>query len=205
MSTELELRRADECIVCPRGSGEGSPIVIDLKAILIAESRVIEVQAVTPTKAGELLATFNVSWRDLHQNIVFLEKEKNDAERSLNRTRSTIVLDKVPDILKAKGLTNNEHHREAVVTLDPDYQSAEERMQIITAISELLKGKLKSFEMAYNSVKKLLGESAFNYLNRNDHRTSGDTGTRDIGETSPDERPAQTKPKAYSGFGTPRY
>ncbi len=202
MSTEL-VRRADECIVCPRGSGAGSPIIIDLKAILKAESRVIEVQAVTPTKAGELLATFNVSWRDLHQHIVFLEKEKNDAERSLNRIRSTIVLDKVPEILKARNLTNNEHHREAVVTLDPEYQEAEERMDIIEAISELLKGKLKSFEMAYTSVKKLLGESAFNYLNRNDHRTSGDTGTRDIGEVSPDEKPAQGR--SFSGFGSPKY
>lgn len=203
MSTDL-VRSPSEFITCPRGSGEGSPIVIDLKAILVAETRVIEVQAVTPAKAGELLATFNVSWRDLHQHIVYLEKEKNDAERAMNRIKSDIFLNKVPVMLKERGLANNEHHRDAVLNLDPDWEKALDRYDQLHAVSELLKGKLKSFEMAYNSVKKLLGENAYNFLNRNDHRTSGDTGTTGVGEISPDERPAQGAARR-SSFGTPRY
>jgi hypothetical protein len=202
MSTEL-IRRPDEVVLCPRGSGQGEPIVVDMKAILIAESRVIEVQSVTPAKAGELLAAFNMSWRDLHQHIVYLEKELNDAERAVNRIRATITLERANAILEEKGLKHTKDNVEAVIQLDPDFIAADERREKIAALIEWFKGKLKSFEMAYTSVKKLLGESAFNFLNRNDHRTSGDSGDRDIGEVSPDERPAQGR--GYAGFGTPRY
>lgn len=197
------IREANQAIVCPRAGQGTSAIVIDLKAISKNEARICEVQSVTPMKAGELLSIFNISWRDLHRDISYLEKEKNDAERDLTRIRSTLILDKVPGILKEKGLTNNEHHREAVVALDPDYQRAEDILDQIKAIIELLKGKLKSFEMAYTSVKKLLGENAFNFVGRNENLsgTSSADNDRDIGVTDENERPAQIK----SGFGTPRY
>lgn len=202
MSNEITLLRPSDTVLCPRGSG-GDPIVIDLKAILKTQARIIEVQAVTPQKAPELLSAFNVTWRDLHQHITFLTKELNDAERSINRIRSTITLDEVPGILKERGLTNNEHHRNAVIELDPRYDEAVERRDQIAAVVEGLKGMLKATEMAYTSVKKLLGESAYNFLNRTDphYGEEGKSGLA-VGERSPDERPAQG---SRTGFGSPRY
>lgn len=192
------IREGGHALVVPRVGSNVSAIIIDLKAILKAEARIIEVQAVTPVKAGELLAAFNVSWRDLHQNICLLEKEKNDAQRELNRIRATVILERAPKIIKEKGLSDNKETREACVTLDSEYQTTEEVLDQLVAAIELLKGKLKSFEMAYTSVKKLLGESAYNFLNRNDHDTSGDSGDREPGVVDEYERPV-------SGFGKPKY
>lgn len=188
------IQEAEHALVVPRAGTDVSAIVIDLKAILRAEARIIEVQAVTPMKAGELLATFNVSWRDLHYNICLLEKEKNDAQRELNRIRATIILERAPKIIKERGLSDNKETREACVTLDPEYEKAEEILDQLVAAIELLRGKLKSFEMAYTSVKKLLGESAFNF-NRD---ISGDGGDREPGVVDVHER-------KVSGFGTPKY
>lgn len=188
------IKEAEHALVVPRAGADVSAIVIDLETILRAEARIIEVQAVTPMKAGELLATFNVSWRDLHYNICLLEKEKNDAQRELNRIRATVILERAPKLIKEKGLSDNKETREACVTLDPEYDKAQEVLDQLVAAIELLKGKLKSFEMAYTSVKKLLGESAFNF-NRD---ISGDGDDREPGVVDKHER-------KVSGFGTPKY
>lgn len=194
------IQNPREVIFCPRGSGQGDPIVIDLKAILQTEARVREVAFVTPDKAGELLASFNVSWRDLHQHTVFLEKELNDANRSLNKIKAVLILDEVPELLKKKGLTNNEAHREAIVTLDEGYSAALDRKEEIEALISWFQGKLKSFQMAFDSVKKIMSDSAFNYLGGNSHRTSGGSGNSDVGVSE-----QEAKQEQYKGFGTPKY
>lgn len=197
MSDELILR-PDETIICPRGSGEGSPIIIDLKAIVKALARISEIQSVTPMKAPELLSDFTCTWRDLSQNITFLEKERNDAYRVVNKIRSIIMLDEVPEKLKARNLSNNEHHREAIIALDPRFEEADQRKDKIEAVIGIMRTQLKAIEMAYTSVKKIIGENAYNYMGGNSHRTSGDSGSTEPGELSPSERPSQY-------FGTPKY
>jgi hypothetical protein len=154
------IREADKVIVCPRAGTTVDAITIDLKKILEAEQRMIEVQALTPAKAGELCTVFTISWRDLHHNICVLEKEKIDAQKIVDRRKAIVFLEIVPQYLKDKGLfspkspTGNEEIRTAILNLDEEYQSGQEVVDQIVAIIELLKGKLKAFEMSFTTVQE---------------------------------------------------
>lgn len=189
------IREADKAIVCPRANSTASAIVIDLKRIVEAEARIIEVQAFTPTKAGELCTAFTISWRDLHHNICALEAEKIAAQKVVDRRTAVITLEEMPKILKEKGVASNKETREAVLALDVELQAAQDVVDQITAIIELLKGKQKAFEWAFTTVKKIMGTSeAYNYLGGADTVTNLD-GSRP--ESSPDS--------ARSRMGKPRY
>lgn len=197
------IREADKIIVCPRAGTSVDAIAIDLRKILEAEQRMIEVQAVTPAKASELCTVFTISWRDLHQNICQLESEKVSALKIVDRRKAVITLEVMPQILKDKGLSSNKETRESVLALDSELQAAQDVVDQISAIIELLRGKLKAFEWSYATVKKIMGSSdAFNYLGRTDDRLSANP----VDEESP--APISNAPapgSARSRFGNPRY
>lgn len=169
MSDMLETRRE---IVVPRGNGTGG-IVLDMTNVYIAEGRIQEVAFVTPHKAPELLSTFNVTFLELTRHITKLDYERNVAKRVANKMRAIILLDRVPAILKERGLATakspagSEDLRQAILDIDEPYQTACDRVDQITAIMKLLQGKLTSIEMAYTSVKKIIGENAYNMNNPN--------------------------------------
>lgn len=189
------ISESKQAIICPRADSSIEAIVIDLRAILVAESRMIEVQSVTPAKSAELCMAFTISWRDLHQNICFLEAEKLKAQRVVDCRKAILLLEVIPEMLKNKKASSNDDNRKAVIALDEEHTRAQETVDQITAIIELLKGKMKAFEMSYTTVKKMMGASdTFNYLNRNDHRTT----TSPHGE---EDAPAQPR----SPFGIPKY
>lgn len=154
-------------ILCPVINND-TPLEIDLKAILVAEIRQDEVAIVTPGKAPELLSEFNRSWRELHGLYTQLTVEKNKADKVVEQRRAVLILEEVPKVLKEKGLQSNETNREAVISLDEAYQKAQDVSDQIEAIIEYIKGKMKSFDNAFTSVKKILGGSDYNRY-RNEH------------------------------------
>lgn len=149
-------------IVVPSGNKNGSPIILDLKEILNIESRIQEIAFFTTKKAPELLSAFNKAYVLLHEQIVLLTREKNFAERESNKIRSIIILDKVPTILKEKGLVSgkspmgSEDVRRAILECDDEYTDSLDRVKELDCIIELLNGKLRSIAMAYSSVKNLV-------------------------------------------------
>lgn len=147
-------------LVCPSGKPGAEPIVIDLEKILRAEQRQEEVAIVTPMKAPELLREFNIAWRDLHKVVVNLASEQLLAERHLANREAVLTLEVVPGKLKELGIASNEANRKAVVTLDAEHQQLQEVVDEIDGLVRYLKGKLTSFENAFSSVKKILGEDA---------------------------------------------
>lgn len=158
-------------LACPRGTKGLPPLVFDMSSIYDVEARISEVAFVTPHKAPELLARFNEAFLELTRLITATEYEQIQAKKNANRIRSIILLDKAPQILKEKGLATakspagSEDLRNAVLDSDDEYQSALDRADQITAVIKLLQGKLKAFEMAYSSVKKIIGENAYNMSN----------------------------------------
>lgn len=160
-------------LTVPRGIPGLAPLQIDLQSVYKAESRIPEVAFVTPQKAPELLATFIEAYQLLNQSIVSLDFERSQAERASNRVRATILIDKMPEIIAKKGLATSrspagsEDIRKAVLDLDPEYTSSLDKIDALHAAVELLKGKMKSIEMAYTSVKKIIGEGAYNFRNTN--------------------------------------
>lgn len=147
--------------------GKGGTFTLDMTAIQTAESRISEVAFVTPHKAPELLAVFNEVFLELTRYITKVEYEKGIAERTANKIKAVILLDRVPAILKERGLSTSADLRNAVLDLDDDYNMALDKCDQLEAMSRLLKGKLDAIEMAYNSVKKIVGENAYNMNNRN--------------------------------------
>lgn len=168
----MPILEPSQAIICPRGSGEGG-LVLEMVNVYAAEKRIAEIAFVTPHKAPELLAVFNGVFLELTRCVTQLDYERNQAERVANKVRAIILLDKVPGILKERGLTTakspmgSEDIRTAILDLDDDYNVALERVDQIAAISKILQGKLKAIEMAYTSVKKIIGENAYSAGNPN--------------------------------------
>lgn len=179
---------ASKLLVCPSGDPNRTSLKFEMAEVLQVEARINEVAYVTPEKAPELLSTFNRTFLDLTRKISLVELERQKAVREANKRKSVVILDEAPRILREKNLTKDSNPagsadlREAVLNNDDPYLNLLERVDQISAIHELLRGKLKAIEMAYTSVKKILGESAFNY---NTHNTSapdeisGEAGTTD--------------------------
>lgn len=203
-------------IVCPQGRPGESPLVIDLKAILQAEKRQEEVATVNSTKAPELLKTLNRSWLDLSETLSRLFLEKGKAAKALEKRRAELVLNVVPETLKEKKLSSNDANREAVIQLDQEHERLEDTLMQIQAVVKYLEGKLHSFENAFSSVKKILGNDQPYMRGLPNGNLSGTTEGPDPARGmvsklhNPDDVKDETIPLASSpvtkpsGFGTTR-
>jgi hypothetical protein len=163
-----------QCLVVPPGISGGTPIVISLEEILIAERRQDEVATVNSARAPELLAEFTRQWLNLSRIVSLITAERNKAEKALNSRRSIILVDLMTEKLKEKGLTSSADNREAIITLDEEYIKLGDILDQISAILELMKGKMKSFDMAFTSVKRLIVADTYMQYNKN-NSLSGDT------------------------------
>lgn len=201
----MSLILKKDSIVCPRLS-TGGTLTVNLADIAQVEARIPEVARVTPQKAPELLATLNMAWRDISDLVVVLRHEHNLAKSNHKKVRSRILLDVVPGIIRERDLSDSKDMREAILDGNEEVQTAQQMEYELACVVELLQGKKQSIEMAYSSVKKLLGEGAFNFLGNTPDTllSAGGTEAAGIGmggtsSTTPrlSERPA--------GFGKPRY
>lgn len=169
------MMQSSDAIICPPGKPGGKPTVIDMAKITMAGYRESEVAIVTRVKAPELLAVFNEAWRDLHDVVAKLEAEKNAAEREVEDRAACVTLEVAPDKLRSLGLPCNAKTLDAVVNLDEEYKRLCDVYDEIKAVQEFLKGRMKSFENSYNSVKKIMGDDPRNGLQKRDqHLTGGD-------------------------------
>lgn len=190
-------------LICPAGKPGAEPLVIDLEKILRAEQREEEVAMVTPMKAPELLREFNIAWRDLHKVVVSLASEQLIAERHLANREAVLTLEVVPGKLKELGIASNEANRKAVVTLDPEHQRLQETVDEIDGLVRYLKGKLTSFENAFSSVKKILGEDASWMQARTNNNLSGGAAPNKPVYASPAAAKAQTPAHVPAAAPTP--
>lgn len=145
-----------------RGKPNTGIIVVPLQGIFDAEARIPEIAALTPHKAPELLSAFNAAFLEVDGFVKQIEMELTVAKQHQNVVKSIVLLDKSDQILKDKGLKASADLRQAVVEVDPDYQAATERVNALEAAREYVKGKARGMEMAYSSVKKLIGEVVHN-------------------------------------------
>jgi hypothetical protein len=162
-----ELSISGHEIVCPRV--EGGAVIINLAKIAEMEARLAEVALVTPLKAPELLSVFTEGWLSLQKHAIALENERLKADRAVRMRRSLVTLDIAPEVLRNKGLirtgspAGSEDMRQAVLDGDGAYQNSLALVYEIGCCIDLLKVKAKAFEMAYNSVKKILDADRYFY------------------------------------------
>jgi hypothetical protein len=205
---------ADKALMFPAGNGTDRPLVFDLTGIFKAEGRLVELQAVTKAKAGELTYTFIVAWRDASDYWKRARAQLIRAKRALKEVRARVILDRSSSILKEKGLASSrspagsEGLRESVVSLDPEYQAVSDRVEQVEAASDFLETKVELFKMAYFSVDKLVDPS-----DRAHRDVSGGAGSDEPGVLTREERleefvreKAVVNPSHYrGGFGAPVY
>jgi len=153
-------------LTVPTGLPKVPPMKVDMGGILAAESRIQEVAIVNPVKAPELMATFNQAYSDLTEIISKVEYQYEVAKIQEEKARAICIIDRVPGILKEKGLTStkspsgSEDMRSAVLALDPEYEAAQEKVIQLKCILTYLEGKLKAIDMAYTGVKKVFGDTS---------------------------------------------
>src|SRR5690606_22674025 len=129
------------------------------------EARIMEVATVTQLKAPELLASFNVAYLRAAELVGLLEAQSILFERHASQVRAVVILDRAPVRLKEKGLATEKNPngsadlRQAVLDSDDEYRQAMDAVGQINALLSLFKEKKKAIEMAYTSVKKILGET----------------------------------------------
>jgi hypothetical protein len=190
-------------LVVPLGDGSAD-LRISLGDIMTAEIRQDEVACVTPGKAPELLSTYNRAWRDTHQWMSRLEAEKNKAEKAQRNRRGVLILEVIPEKLKLLDMKSSADIREAVIDTDVEYGALTDRVDQIKAAIMFLKGKLESFENAFTSVKKIMGESTYNF--GGGPSLPAGTGSGRVGGNGPPsgERPPSTS-RGGGVFGQPKF
>lgn len=200
----FEMR--DDCtLVVGSSSPLRQDLQLDLRSIYLCESRIHEVAIVTPTKAPELLSEFNRGWLEAKKVVARLQFELHQAVTGMKQVKSRLVLDEIPGILLAKGLvteknkSGSEDLREMVLMTKPEYVDACDRVAALEVAIQFIRDKADALEMAYTSVKKLLGEGGgSNPFHRSNPSLSGGGSKEDLGA------PSQPSPR-YTGFGTPTY
>ncbi len=112
------------------------------------------------------MAVFNVAYSDLSNMIAQVKYQFEIAKVQEEKARAICIIDRVPGILKEKGLTSakspsgSEDLRSAILALDPDYSAAQEKTIQIKCALVYLEGKLQSIDRAYTSVKKVYGDTS---------------------------------------------
>lgn len=148
----------------PRGSSNIEPMTLDLTDLNFAKSRLKEVAYANRDTAPELVSYFAEMAFEARKMYTQIEFELNTAQKSAKQIRSLILLDKVPERLKAKGLasstkpTGSEDLREAVIETDPEYSEIQEKIITIKYCSELILSYVEAIKMAYFSVQKIMSQ-----------------------------------------------
>lgn len=189
---------------------------LNLGQILTAEARQREVAIVTPVKAPELLYTFNHAWLETDKIQKDLAADIVKAKAQVERRKARILLYEAETFLKIQGVSSTKESREAVIVLDPEYQTLQDRVDQLFATQEWLKGKMKSFENSYSSVKKIMGEDAYDMSTRiGNPNLSGGGSQKPFSQPRPPQNnptaptstptttPTTNPPK--TGYGKPRY
>ena len=161
-------------------------IDIDLSEWAIREARIQEVAVVTSEKTAELLSTYNQDCLDLDSIVNKLELEVQLATRAAEGVKATILLDKVPTILAAKKLATaknpmgSEDLRNAILGTDQEYQDALQKVDMLKALTKLMRGKRDAFERAWRSVRAIASDRTFTpslTINSGPSTTAGGIGS----------------------------
>lgn len=196
--------KANTTIFVERLEQNQGNVEFDLTIPYMAESRIREIAFVTIEKAPELLSLFVEAYAKLADHYATLEEMVERGKNAADRRRAVIILDEVPEYVKAKGIGNarspmgSEDIREAIVQQDASYAILLDKIASYKATRELVYMKLKAIDMAYTAIKKIIDNQSNRILPIGGGTIpDGATAGHEVEESA-----GQTKIK---GFGKPRY
>lgn len=140
----------------PRGTPNTHPLEFDLKDIEKIELRKSEIAFANKETAPELMQTFNKAYCAVTRMMAQISYEYAQAKKYAEKRKSVVVLDIAPSELNRRNLRSSEDLRLAVLNIDEEYLGLTDKVDMLEAVYEFLRGKAKGFEMAYHSSKKIL-------------------------------------------------
>lgn len=134
--------------------GSSDQITLPMNAIKEGERRLIEAKIVNPATYSELEFTFGEGYREARKNVTVIGYEITKAEKALREAKSVAILDEYPEFLKEKGLKDNATVRDAFLEKRPEYVAAQDRIDMLKAMLDLMEGKIKVFENVTRYMRK---------------------------------------------------
>ncbi len=133
----------------------GVVLAIDLAEVYELEARKDEIPSITKPRAPELMRALERGYSICGQFLAQVVAAVNRIDHARDRRKAVVMLDVAPRILKEKGAGNNDASRSAIVDLDEEYGALQEQLLQAKALQELLKVKVRGFEMSFSAVKRV--------------------------------------------------
>ncbi len=133
----------------------GNVLAINLSEVYELEARKDEIPTVTKQRSPELMRAMERGYSICGQYLAKVVAAVNRIDYALDRRKAVVMLDIAPDIIKLKGAGNNAEARSAIVDLDEECQNLQEQLLQAKALQELLKVKVKGFEMSFSAIKRV--------------------------------------------------
>lgn len=153
-ATKIAPIRESNALVIP-AFGKSPELSLEMGKIREAESRIIEAKTVNPITYADLEHSFNESYRDLKRHLAAVGYQIAMAEKILEETKATVLLDRYPEYLEGKSKNHdNADTRRAFMARDADYSAALDRLNQMKALEANFDGKIKVMENVCRYMRK---------------------------------------------------
>jgi len=151
MSSENIINKAE--LTIPE-FGNSQALVLNISSVKEGERRLIEAKNVTPTSYADLEYVFGEGYREAKKNVTAIGYEITKAQKALREAQSIAILDYYKDFLKEKGFKDSAYIKDVFLQTRPDYVAAQDRIDMLKAMLDLMEGKIKVFENVSRWMKK---------------------------------------------------
>lgn len=134
--------------------GNSKALVLSITSVKEGERRLIEAKRVTPSSYADLEYIFGEGYREAKKNVTAIGFEITKAEKALREARSVAILDHYKDFLKEKDFKDSAYIKDAFLQTRTDYVAAQDRIDMLKAMLDLMEGKIKVFENVSRWMKK---------------------------------------------------
>jgi len=154
-NTLFTNKNADMSSLVIPAFGKSPEISLSISSTREAEVRLYEAKTVNPVTYVDLEHCFNESYRELKKHMSVLGYQIAMAEKAVEDAKANVILDTLPKYLegKPKGLDNSDLRR-ALMSRDPDFNAAMDRVSMLKAIEAYVEGRIKVMERVSSYMKK---------------------------------------------------
>ena len=149
-------------------------IELDISSTRASEARFHEVKLVNPVTYVDLEHSFNESYRELKRHSATIGYQITMAEKALEQTKATIILDKYPEYMAGKPKSSdNADVRKAYMMRDNDYLEVLDRIAMLRAMESFVDGRLKVIENVARYMRKQMDLIIRSGISSNYYSTQG--------------------------------
>lgn len=151
---KLPTKYADKTELTIPEFGSIPAIPLDVSDIKEGESRLHESRVVHGGTYNDLEYVYNEGYRQAKTHLSVIGYQITLAKKALRTAKSKYILDEYPEFLKEKKLKDNATVRDAYMETKEEYVSAQDRIDMLTALESLFEGKIKNFEIVCRYMRK---------------------------------------------------